>query len=60
MLEKGREGQNPPLDPLYPVIFFDASRVKSRDLGLVRNKAVHVALALNSKGEKRVLGLWIE
>ena len=44
----------------YPVIFFDALRVKIRDEGLVRNKAVYVALALNSEGEKEVLGLWIE
>ena len=60
MLEDVREWQNRPLDPVYPVIFFDALRVKIRDEGLVRNKAVYVALALNSAGEKEVLGLWIE
>ena len=60
VLEEVREWQNRPLDPLYPVIFFDALRVKIRDDGLVRNKAVYVALALNSDGEKEVLGLWIE
>ena len=59
VLEEVREWQNRPLDPLYPVIFFDALRVKIRDEGLVRNKAVYVALALNSDGEKEVLGLWI-
>ena len=41
-------------DPVYPVIFFDALQVKIRDEGLVRNKAVYVALALNSEGEKEV------
>ena len=60
MLEEVGEWQNRPLDPVYPVIFFDALRVKIRDEGLVRNKAVYVALALNSEGEKEVLGLWIE
>ena len=60
VLEEVREWQNRPLDPVYPVIFFDALRVKIRDEGLVRNKAVYVALALNSGGEKEVLGLWIE
>jgi len=35
-------------------------RVKIRDEGLVKNKAVYVALALNPDGEKEVLGLWIE
>ncbi len=42
------------------VVFFDALRVKIRDVGLVRNKAVYVALALTAEGEKEVLGLWIE
>ena len=60
VLEEVREWQNRPLDPVYPVIFFDALRVKIRDEGLVRNKAVYVALALNGEGEKEVLGLWIE
>ena len=60
VLEEVREWQNRPLDPVYPVIFFDALRVKIRDEGLVRNKAVYIALALNSEGEKEVLGLWIE
>src|SRR6201993_4573508 len=46
VLEEVREWQNRPLDPVYPVIFFDALRVKIRDEGLVRNKAVYVALAL--------------
>jgi putative transposase len=42
------------------VVFFDALRVKIRDEGLVKNKAVYVALALNPDGDKDVLGLWIE
>src|SRR5262244_3935153 len=60
VLDEVREWQNRPLDSLYPVVFFDALRVKIRDDGLVKNKAVYVALALNSDGEKEVLGLWIE
>jgi putative transposase len=55
-----RDWQNRPLDQVYPVVFFDALRVKIRDEGLVKNKAVYVALALNPDGEKDVLGLWIE
>ena len=42
------------------MVFFDALRVKIRDEGMVQNKAVYVALALNPDGEKEVLGLWIE
>jgi len=60
VLEEVREWQNRPLDPVYPVIFFDALRVKIRGEGLVKNKAVYIALALNAEGEKEVLGLWIE
>lgn len=60
VLEEVRDWQSRPLDPVYPVVFFDALRVKIRDEGLVKNKAVYVALALNPDGEKDVLGLWIE
>ncbi|MYI06920.1 MAG: IS256 family transposase [Gemmatimonadetes bacterium] len=60
VLEEVREWQNQPLDGVYPVVFFDALRVKIRDEGLVRNKAVYLALAITCEGEKEVLGLWIE
>jgi putative transposase len=60
VLDEDREWQNRPLDAVYPVVFLDALRVKIRDEGLVKNKAVYVALALNPDGEKEVLGLWIE
>jgi putative transposase len=60
VLDEVREWQNRPLDPVYPIIFFDALRVKIRDEGFVKNKAVYVALAFNAEGEKEVLGLWIE
>jgi putative transposase len=60
VLDEVREWQNRPLDSVYPIVFFDALRVKIRDEGLVKNKAVYVALAYNGNGEKEVLGLWIE
>ncbi|MBW8858934.1 MAG: IS256 family transposase [Caulobacter sp.] len=60
VLEEVRAWQTRPLDRLYPVVFFDALRVKIRDEGLVRNKAVYVALAITAEGDKEVLGLWIE
>jgi transposase-like protein len=43
VLDEFRDWQNRPLDPVYPVVFFDALRVKIRDEGLVKNKAVYVA-----------------
>lgn len=60
VIEEVKAWQNRPLDPLYPVIFFDALRVKIRDEGIVRNKAVYLALGVRSDGMKEVLGLWIE
>src|ERR1700747_862120 len=47
VLEEVREWQSRPLDAVYPIVFFDALRVKIRDEGLVKNKAVYVALAYN-------------
>jgi putative transposase len=49
-----------PLEPVYPLIFFDALRVKIREEALVRNKAIHVALGVRADGTKEILGLWIE
>jgi transposase-like protein len=58
--EEVGEWQNRPLDPMYPLVFFDALRVKIRDEGSVRNKAVYLALGVDGDGRKQVLGLWIE
>jgi putative transposase len=60
VLEEAREWQNRPLESLYPVVVFDALRVKIRDDGLVRNKAVYLALGVQLDGTKDILGLWIE
>jgi putative transposase len=60
VLEEVAEWQNRPLEPLYPLVFLDALRVKVRDEGTVRNKAVYVALGVRPDGTKEVLGLWIE
>jgi putative transposase len=60
ILEEVSEWQNRPLEALYPLIFFDAIRIKVRDEGTVRNKAVYVALGVRPDGTKEILGLWIE
>lgn len=52
--------QSRPLEPMYPVVFFDALRVKIRDEATVRSKAVYVALAVLPDGTRDILGLWIE
>jgi transposase-like protein len=49
-----------PLEPMYPVVFFDALRVKIREDALVRNKAIYLALGVLPDGSRDILGLWIE
>src|SRR5580658_684098 len=52
--------QGRPLESVYPVVFFDALRVKIREDAIVRNKAVYVALGVRRDGTREILGLWIE
>jgi putative transposase len=60
VMETVTEWQNRPLETSYPLVFFDAMRVKIRDEGLVRNKAVYLALGVQADGTKDILGIWIE
>jgi transposase-like protein len=52
--------QGRPLEPMYPVVFFDALRVKIREDAVVRNKAIYLALGVLADGTRDILGLWIE
>lgn len=60
VLEEVTQWQQRPLDRLYPVVMFDCLRVKIRDEGVVKSKAVYVVLGVTREGTKDVLGLWIE
>lgn len=60
VLDEVSEWQGRPLDPVYAIVFFDALRVKVRDEGTVRNKAIYLALGIRPDGTKEPLGLWIE
>jgi putative transposase len=60
VLEEVSAWQARPLEAIYPLVFFDALRVKIRDEGLVRNKAIHIALGVRANGTKEILGLWLE
>jgi transposase-like protein len=60
VIDEIRDWQNRPLELLYPVIIFDALRVKIRDEGVVKNKAVYLAIGITRQGTKDILGLWIE
>jgi putative transposase len=60
VLDEVMAWQKRPLEPVYAIVYFDALRVKIRDEGLVRNKAVYLAIGITCAGTKEVLGLWIE
>lgn len=60
VLAEAADWQGRPLDAMYPIVYFDALRLKIRDEGTVKNKAVYLALGVDAAGHKDVLGLWIE
>lgn len=60
VIEEVTRWQSRPLEAMYPIVYFDALRLKIRDGGTVRNKAVYLALGIDAHGNKHVLGMWIE
>ena len=59
VMEEAKAWQMRPLDRLYPIVYLDCIHVKVRDNGMVRAKAVYLALGINMNGEKELLGIWI-
>ncbi len=57
--EQVTEWQNRPLDALYPIVYLDCIVVKVRHGGSVINKAVFLALGINTEGQKELLGMWL-
>ena len=55
-----REWQSRPLEEVYAIVYLDAVRVKMRDEGVVRNKAVYLGIGVRCDGRREVLGMWIE
>src|SRR5262249_13203035 len=60
VLEEVTAWQTRPLEPMYPVVFFDALRVKIPDEATVRRPSNYLALAVPPDGSRDILGLWIE
>ena len=48
------------LEPMYPVIFFDALQVEIQENDVLRDKAVYLAVGVRPDSTRDVLGLWIE
>lgn len=59
VVDEVKAWQSRPLDTVYPIVWFDALVVKVRENQRVINKAVYLALAVNTSGQKELLGVWI-
>jgi putative transposase len=59
VMEDVRAWQSRPLSAVYPILYFDALFVKTRQEGPVTTKAIYLALGINLEGEKELLGLWV-
>ena len=53
-----RTWQSRPLDRLYPILYLDCLIVKTREAGTAANRAIYLAIGVNTDGIKEVLGLW--
>lgn len=47
-----------PLEAVYPVVYFDAMRVKVREDRAVQNRACYLALGITLEGKREPLGIW--
>ncbi|HAN5987672.1 TPA: IS256 family transposase [Escherichia coli] len=57
--EQVTEWQNRQLDALYPIVYMDCIAVKVHQNSSVINKAVFLALGINTEGQKELLGMWL-
>jgi transposase-like protein len=59
VLDEARAWQTRPLEAIYPIVWLDGIVIKVHHGKQVVNKAAHVVLGVNLRGEKEVLGLWL-
>jgi putative transposase len=59
VIEKAKEWQSRPLEPIYPIIFMDATVLKIRVDRVVKNIAAYIMLGITLEGKKEILGIWI-
>src|SRR5215471_5694637 len=59
VIDEVRQWQSRPLEPLYPIVYFDCLVVKVREQQRVINKSLYLALGVNLRGHQELLGMWI-
>jgi len=60
IVQELKSWQNRPLDPIWPIVYLDALVLKVREQGVVNNKHAYLAIGVNMRGTKEVLGIWLE
>jgi putative transposase len=58
VMEDVKAWQARPLERVYPIVYFDAMRVKVRKDGSVASRACYLALGVTCEGDREPLGLW--
>ena len=59
VIEDIQAWQTRPLERVYPIVFLDATFIKIREDGTVKNRAIYVAIGIGLDGKKDILGLWV-
>jgi putative transposase len=60
VIDELKEWQGRSLDAVYPIVYVDALFVKTRENGVVENRACYIVMGMDLDGRKEVLGLWIQ
>jgi transposase-like protein len=59
IIDIAKEWQNRPLNPIYPIIFMDATVLNIRVDRVVKNIACYLMIGVTLEGKKEILGIWI-
>lgn len=59
VIDQANEWQERPLEPIYPIIFMDATVLKIRVDRVVKNIAAYIMLGVTIEGKKEIIGIWI-
>jgi hypothetical protein len=58
VLEDVAAWRSRPLEPVYPIVYFDALHVKVREDRSVRTRACYLAVGVTVEGDREALGIW--
>lgn len=59
VMDSAAAWQNRPLDSIYPIVYMDAVHFKVRDEHKIVSKAAYICMAIDTKGYKDILGIWV-